>query len=120
MHISQDPRIGNGQQAGAFWKRVCKYYHENQPFGAGERPSRLLETKWGVVKHDVAKFYGVYKRVLNYRELETSLDDGLERALELYKHRHSKQQPFVFVHCWRILNDVLWWLDSLMPENAPP
>ena len=77
---------------------MCKYYHENQPFGAGERPSRLLETKWEAVKHDVAKFCGVYKSVLSYRELETLLDDFLERALELYKHRHFKQQPFVFVH----------------------
>ena len=85
MYILHDPRIGNGQQAVAFWERVCKHYHENRPLGTPERPSRSLETKWGVVKHDVAKFCGVYKSVLSCRELGTSLDHIFEQALELYK-----------------------------------
>ena len=78
MHILQDPRTSNGQRAVAFWKRVCKHYHENRPLGTPERPSRSLETKWGVVKHDVAKFCGIYKSVLSCRESGTSLDDILE------------------------------------------
>ena len=106
MHISQVPRTGNGQRVVAFWERVCKYYHENRPLGIIERPSRLLETKWGIVKHDVDKFCGVYKSVLSCRESGTSLDDILERALELYKQRHHRQQMFVFLHYWRILKDV--------------
>ena len=90
MHILQDPRTGNGQRAVAFWERVCKLYHENRPLGIAERPSRSLETKWGIVKHDVAKFCSVYKSVLSCRESGTSLDDILERELELYKQRHPR------------------------------
>ena len=77
-----------------------------------------METKWGILKHDVAKFCGVYKIVLSCRESGTSLDDILERALELYKQRHPKQRPFVFLHCWRILKDVPRWSDSIIAGNV--
>ena len=33
--------------------------------GCGEKPSRSLETKWGVIKHDVLKFCGAYKLMLS-------------------------------------------------------
>ena len=118
LHVSQDPRIGNGQRATVFWERVWKHYLENHPFGKPERPSRLLETKWGIVKHDVAKFCEVYKTVLNSKESRTSLEDVLERALDLYKVRHPKQQPFVFMHCWRFLKDVSRWCDSIVVGSS--
>ena len=102
----------------SFWERVCKHYHDNRPLGTPERPSRSLKTKWGVVKHDVAKFCGVYKSVLSCRESGTSVDDILERAFELYKQRHPRQQPFVFLQCWRILKDVPRSSDSIVPGNV--
>ena len=120
MYVSQDPRIGNGQRVAAFWERVWKHYLENRPFCRPEKLNRSLETKWGSVKHDVAKFCGVYKTVLNSRESGTSLEDVLERALDLYKVRHPKQQPFVFVHYWRILRDVPHWCDSIVAGNSQP
>jgi hypothetical protein len=49
-----------------------------------------LETKWGVIKHDVAKFCGVYKSVVALNESGTFVEDVLERALELYKVKHPK------------------------------
>ena len=69
---------------------MCKHYHENRPIGIREKSSRSLELKWGVVKHDVAKFCRVCKSVLSCRESGTSLDDILEQALELYKHRYPR------------------------------
>ena len=111
LHVSQDPVVGNGQRATAFWERITKHYQENRLGGCAERPSRSLETKWGVIKHDVSKFCGVYKSILLLRESGTSGEDVLDRALDLYKVRHPKQQPFVFVHCWRLLKDVPRWAD---------
>ena len=72
------------------------------------------------MKHDIAKFRGVYKSVLNSKESGMSLGDVLERALDLYKVRHPKQQPFVFLHCWRILSDVSQWCDSIVAGNLSP
>ena len=113
LHVLQYPVVGNGQRATAFWERITKHYQENRPGGCVERPSRSLETKWGVIKHDVSKFYGVYKSVLLLRESGTSAEDVLDRVLDLYKVRHPKQQPFVFVHCWRLLKDIPRWADVL-------
>ena len=120
MHVLQDPRIGNGQQVAAFWERMWKHYLENRSSSTPKRPSKLLETKWGIVKHDVAKFSRVYKIVLNSRESGTSFEDVLEQALDLYKVRQPKLQPFVFVHCWRILRDVPRWCDSIVAGNSQP
>ena len=60
----------------------------------------------GVIKHDVAKFLGVYLHVLKLQESGTSLEDVLQRALELYRVKHPKQQGFLYIHCWTILKDV--------------
>ena len=119
LHVSQDLVVGNGQRATTFWERITKHYQENRPRGCAERPSRSLETKWGVIKHDVSKFYGVYKSILLLRESSTSAEDVLDRALDLYKVRHPKQQPFVFVHCWRLLKDVPQWADVLGCAATP-
>jgi hypothetical protein len=43
------------------------------------------------------------------KELGVSSNDMLEWALQLYKVKHLKQQPFVFQHCWFILKDVPRW-----------
>jgi hypothetical protein len=80
------------------------------------RPARSLESKWGTVKHDVARFVGVYKQVFDTKESGTTLDDVLWDALELYKVRDPKQHSFVYLHCWIILRDIPCWMDSL-PET---
>ena len=40
-------------------------------------------------------------------------------ALDLYKVRHPKQHPFVFVHCWRLLKNVPQWADVLGCAATP-
>jgi hypothetical protein len=70
-----------------------------------------LETKWGAIKHDVAKFVAVHLQVLNLKESGTSLEDVLQRALELYRVKHPKQQGLLYIHCWTILKDIPRWFD---------
>jgi hypothetical protein len=112
LHVSQDPICGNGQRSTAFWERILKHYNDHRPTGCDPRPSRSLETKWGLIKHDVAKFCGVYKSVAALNESGTSAQDVLERSLELYKVKHPKQLSFNFLHCWLLLKDVPRWWDS--------
>ena len=90
LHVSQDPIRGNGQRALAFWEKITMHYQENRPLGCAERLSRSLETKWGVIKHDVSKFCGIYKSVLSLNQSGTSPKDVLDRSLDLYKVRHPK------------------------------
>ena len=76
------------------------------------RPARSLESKWGSIKHDVTKFCGAYKQVLDCRESGTSMEDVLDRALEYYRDRHPKHQGFTFLHCWTLLREVPRWWES--------
>lgn len=100
LAVSQDPVCRNGQRNTAFWKRITTHFNQAKARGNPIRPTKSLETKWRNNKHDVAKFCGVYKQVSDCRESGWSNEDVLDRALEIYKDRHPKQQKFAFLHCW--------------------
>jgi hypothetical protein len=110
LAVSRDPVCGNGQRNTAFWDRITTNYNHNKPRSCPIRLARSLESKWSHIKHDVAKFTGVFKQVSDCRESGAFADDVLERALEYYKDRHPKQQAFAFLHCWHLLKEVpRWW-----------
>jgi len=56
LHVSQDLITRNGQKNQAFWEWITMHYNNNRPALCKERPAQSLETKWGLIKHDVAKF----------------------------------------------------------------
>lgn len=114
LAVSQDPVCGNGQRKTAFWERITTHFNRSKPRFAPTRPARSLESKWSHIKHDVAKFVGAHKQVSDARESRVSAEDVLERALEYYKDRHPKQQPFAFLHCWVVLKEVPRWWQSAM------
>jgi hypothetical protein len=108
--VSQDHVCGNGQRNTAFWERITTNYNANKPRLCTIRPARSLESKWSHIKHDVAKFSGVFKQVSDCRESRATAEDVLERALEFYKDKHPKQQGFAFLHCWHLLKEMpRWW-----------
>jgi hypothetical protein len=57
-----------------------------------------LEIKWGVIKYDVAKFCGNYQVMNILNKNEDFLKNTLQKALELFKAKQSKQGLFIFVH----------------------
>jgi hypothetical protein len=71
----------------------------------------VLETKWGIIKHDVAKFVGHYTTVLALCESGIGIKDTLPKALNLYKTKHPKHQTFIFIYAWYVLKDILRWVD---------
>ena len=96
LAVSQDHVCGNGQRNTAFWDRITTNYNHNKPRSCPVRPARSLESKWSHIKHDVAKFTGVFKQISDCRESGASAEDVLERALEYYKDRHPKHQALHF------------------------
>ena len=52
-HVSQDPRVGNGQKNATFWDRITTHFNNVAP--SGKHPERSLESKWSVIKHDVPR-----------------------------------------------------------------
>jgi hypothetical protein len=71
--------------------------------------SLSLETKWGIIKHDVAKFVGHYTIVLALCESGIGTKDVLRKALKLYKTKHPKHQTFTFVHVWYVFKYIFQW-----------
>jgi hypothetical protein len=112
LSVSQNPVPENGQKNQAFWERVQNHYNQNRPGGVAERPARSLESKWGVIKHDVGMFLGHYEDAVKTCKSGASSEDILQKALELYKTKHPKNSAFVFIHCWLFLKDVPRWADS--------
>ncbi|XP_024401721.1 uncharacterized protein [Physcomitrium patens] len=120
LHVLQDSGVENKQKAGSFWHRVQVHYNCNRPQGCGERPARSLETKWGMIKHDVAKFIENYGAVRAEAESGTSSEEMLQKALELYRSRHPSNQSFTFIHCWLVLKDAPRWKDAREDVRKTP
>ena len=116
IFVSQDRIVGNQQKAGVFWERICEHYEDHRP--DAPRPQRSLETKWGLIKHDVSSFCGVYAQVLRLNKSGTSVSDTLRRAKELYQQKSAKKQEFAFEHCWLLLKDHPKWADGWSAPKA--
>jgi hypothetical protein len=110
--ISQDPIVGNGQRRESFWERICVHFNRHQPRGVGARTAGSIETKFGIIKHDVSKFCGAYGFCFNNKESGQSLDDILQATLDLYKVQYPKNQSFIFLHCWLILKEHPRWMET--------
>ncbi len=92
------------------------HYNVNRRQACVKRPTRSLETKWGIIKHDVAKFCGNYSVVSALCELRTSNEDTFQTSLKLYNIKHSHGQSFTFFHCWLIFH---CWHDGLIHTKNP-
>lgn len=109
LSVSQNLVPENGQKNQAFWERVQNHYNQNRPGGVAERPARSLESKWGVIKHDVGMFLGHYEDAVKTCKSGATLEDILQKALELYKTKHPKNSAFVYIHCWLFSKDLPRW-----------
>ena len=110
MLVSQDRVVGNQQKAGVFWERIAEHYNENRPDGV--RPLRSLETKWGLIKHNVSKFCGIYNQIERLHKSGSNAADTMRDAKELYRQKSAKNTDFLFEHCWLLLKDCPRWADG--------
>jgi hypothetical protein len=69
LHVMQDPVVGKGQKGFAFCKCIFEHYDQRRPHSF--RPARLLESKWGQIKYDIAKFISVYYQCVNLNKVAT-------------------------------------------------
>jgi hypothetical protein len=107
FHILQDSMIGSKQKSATFWDWVQNHSNGLCPASCAPRSTRGLETKWGIIKHDVAKFVRHYTTMLALCESGIGIKNTLQKALHLYKTRHPKHQTFTFIHVWYALKDIL-------------
>ncbi len=72
------------------------------------RFARSLETKWGIIKHDVGKFVGHHTIMLALCESGIGTEDALQKAFDLYETKHPKHQTFIFTYAWYVLKEIPW------------
>jgi hypothetical protein len=60
--------------------------------------SRSLKTKWGIIKHNVSKFVGVYGSVISLNESGSFAKNTFHKTLKLYKLKHFKTLELCFIH----------------------
>jgi len=87
----------------------------------GYRGPRSLESKWGLIKHDVGKFISIYKQVKVVSKFGTSGVDLQCMSKELFKMKHLKNFDFNYFHCWLLLRSFPRWADGWVVEklNTP-
>jgi hypothetical protein len=143
LDISKDAIVGVNQNTGAYYKRIYDYYSEHKPIGS-VRSQIGLQKRLGVIQKAVTKFCAFkstvdrrnqsgkneYDRV-NTLLISTNLDIvcwfpnaemctnftfQIEDAVQMYE----KDEPFHFMHCWKILRYEPKWNDRLLEVNSTP
>jgi hypothetical protein len=89
--------MGNGQRKTIFWERILSHYNAHHPSGGAHRLARSLESKWNVMKHDVAKFIKVHVHVVAFNISGTSMCD-----LEWRRPWISTNIPIYIVGCFYV------------------
>ncbi len=87
---------------------MCEDYNKNKHDGV-ERLARSMETKWGVIKHDIVKFCNCYQSMVVLDESRISHENTLLKEVELYKLKHLKHISFTFINYWFMLKDMPRW-----------
>ena len=108
--------MGNQQRAGVFWEQISEHHEDHKRMHRG--PSGVWKTKWGLIKHDVSSFCGVYAQVLRLNKFGTSVVDTLRKSPELYCHKSAKKAEFAFEHCWLLLKDHPKWANGWSAPKA--
>lgn len=106
LNVSMDPIQGNDQKHGRYWERVHEYFHEYKNFES-ERNSTALAKRWSTIQLAVNKFCGYYASIERMQQSGVGEQDKICQALEMFKSMQN--QPFGFMHCWRILKDAPKW-----------
>jgi hypothetical protein len=108
-----NPIIGKGQKNQAFWERIATHYNNSQPLCCAKRPTRSLETKWRVIKHNVTKFCCNYQVVVALNKSDESFEEYIIINFRAFQSKKSKTRNWVtFIHCWLILEDIPRWAET--------
>ncbi len=72
-----------------------------------------MESKWRIIKHDMAKFIGSYNQIKRHHKSGTKKVDIIRMAKDLNCVKSAKNQEFMFEHCWELVKKFLWWADGV-------
>jgi hypothetical protein len=72
-----------------------------------------------VIKHDVAKWIGMYQQVLHINQSGSNTTDLLRKTRELYRVKSKNNTDFAFELCWMLVKDLPKWADGWNVAKVP-
>lgn len=117
LAISKDSSKGTNQSADTFHERVRKHFNENLPTGAAPRRIRSVESKWGEINGQCAKFAGHHAAVIDLKISGIDEEEEIQRAMELHA-ASQKDKRFKRLECWRLLRHEPKW-NALRERKTP-
>lgn len=114
IKISEDPITGSGQKQAQFWSRV-------QAAAKSSRSTRAMASRWGIIRHDVSKFYGLFEAAVKLNESGKNDENRLDDCLAIFPDQpwNKTRQPFMFLECWNYLKDQPKWQFGSQSDGTP-
>ncbi|XP_008240811.1 PREDICTED: glutathione S-transferase T3-like [Prunus mume] len=112
LAISEDPIIGNSQQANAFWAGIHKQFFELCP---SNRTSNSLKCRWNFIRPRCQKYWECLVEADRKNKSGSSELNKVDLAKTLY---HENGPPFRLDHCFAVLkNAIKWSTGESVPET---
>ncbi|XP_021803316.1 glutathione S-transferase T3-like, partial [Prunus avium] len=103
LAISEDPIIGNSQQANAFWARIQKQFFE---LCLSNRTSNSLKCRWNFIRPRCQKYWECLVEADRENKSGSSELNKVDLAKTLY---HENGPPFRLEHCFAVLKNAIKW-----------
>ena len=107
IHASNDPIVGNYQEARTFWQSVQAAYSSLSTTNE-ERSIEGLKSRWADINKMVTKFNGNYLQIKRVPRSGFNEEKYLEDALLLYQDEEKERFPFLL--CWSYLKEQAKWV----------
>ncbi|CAA7034454.1 unnamed protein product [Microthlaspi erraticum] len=108
LNTSKDGTTANEQKAGAFWKRVTRFYSAcSSVKDLPPRGSNNCKQRWAKINEGVQKFCGNFEMAGRQATSGQSEDDVFQMAYKMFNQ--DQKTNFTLGHAWRMLrNDQKW------------
>ena len=114
IKASDDPIVGNYQEAKTFWQTVQAAYSKLSATNEG-RSIEALKSRWTDINKKVTKFNGTYLQIKRVPRSGYNEEKYLEDTLALYLDEEKERFPFL--SCWEYLKDQPKWLHNGAPKK---
>jgi len=101
------------QSSGGYYKRIHDYYKQHKPEGS-ERSQIAIQHRWAAIQKAVNKFCCFKSAVDRRNQSGTNEQDRIDEAIKMFENN----EPFTYLHCWKLLKDEVKWSDRMVELNA--
>ncbi|WVZ92516.1 hypothetical protein U9M48_038573 [Paspalum notatum var. saurae] len=101
LNVSKDAITGVNQSSGGYYKRIHAYFNDHKPEGSN-RSQIAIRNRWGLIQK------------IHLTRHANSFTSQINDAVKAYE----KDEPFLFLHCWKLLRNEAKWNDKVLELNT--